>query len=166
MGDKGPKITADNDKITIAFNKKIRLGPLHTLVESYLQLSRDQQRHIDDLLESFLSENNFPDQTHSFSLPDAIPSSPFPSYLPSMETKIDRVKAIVQNRTNPNFLTAREIQELYERYLDEKISIGHIQTYLTRLIETGDVERQDDTSPLVYRIISSKIPRMSKINNF
>ena len=50
MRETGSKITASNDKITIAFDNKIRLGPLHTLVEGYLQLSRDQQRQIDDLL--------------------------------------------------------------------------------------------------------------------
>ena len=58
MRETEPKVTASKDKITIAFNEKIRLGPLHTLVEGYLELNRDQQRQIEDLMESFLGRLN------------------------------------------------------------------------------------------------------------
>ena len=55
MRETGSKITANNDKITISFDRKIRLGPLHTIIEGYTQLTREQQKKIEDLMESFLT---------------------------------------------------------------------------------------------------------------
>jgi hypothetical protein len=158
MRETGSKITANNDKITIAFDRKIRLGPLHTLVEGYLELNRDQQKQIDDLLESFLLTNDLQDQNQvpSSSLSDVV-------HLSDLETKKERILSIVHNRANPNFLTAREIQELYQHYLKEEIGISTIQTNLNRLFESGYVERQDGVNPLEYRINSEKIHQLPKI---
>ena len=158
MRETGSKITANNDKITIAFDRKIRLGPLHTLVEGYLQLSRDQQRQIDDLLESFLLQSELQDDKYapSSTLPDVIS-------LFDLTTKKERILSIVANRANPNFLTSREIQELYQHYLKEEIGISTIQTNLNRLVDSGLVERQDGVTPLEYRINSKKVRQLPKI---
>ncbi len=158
MRETGSKITANNDKITIAFDRKIRLGPLHTLVEGYLQLSRDQQRQIDDLLESFLLQSELQDDkdTPSSSLPDVVSLS-------DLTTKKEKILSIVHNRANPNFLTAREIQELYQHYLKEEIGISTIQTNLNRLVDSGLVERQDGVTPLEYRINSEEVRQLPKI---
>lgn len=158
MRETGSKITANNDKITIAFDRKIRLGPLHTLVEGYLQLSRDQQRQIDDLIETLLLHCEFKEETSisSSSSPDIIS-------LNDLKTKKDRILCIVSNRANPNFLTAREIQELYHHYLKEEIGISTIQTNLNRLVESGLVERQENVNPIEYRINNQKSQKLPKI---
>ena len=158
MRETGSKITVSNDKITIAFDKKIRLGPLHTLVEGYLQLSRDQQRQIDDLLETFLMSIDLQEETliHSPSASDVVS-------LTDLKTKKERILSIVHSRANPNYLTAREIQELYEHYLNEKVGISTIQTNLNRLVESGFVERQEGITPIEYRIINQKARYLPKI---
>lgn len=158
MRETGSKITASNDKITIAFDRKIRLGPLHTLVEGYLQLSRDQQRQIDDLLETFLMSIDLQEET-------VIPSSSASDVvsLTDLKTKKERILSIVHSRANPNYLTAREIQELYEHYLNEEIGISTIQTNLNRLVESGFVERQEGVTPIEYRIINQKARHLPKI---
>ncbi len=158
MRETGSKITANNDKITIAFDRKIRLGPLHTLVEGYLELSRNQQKQIDDLLESLLLQNE--PQTESIF---ESPTLPEVVSLSDLETKKERILSIVYNRANPNFLTAREIQELYTHYLKEDIGISTIQTNLNRLVESGFVERQEGVTPLEYRINSKKVNHLPKI---
>ena len=129
MRETGSKITANNDKITIAFDRKIRLGPLHTLVEGYLELPRSQQKQIDDLIETLLVQNDSQEVTIYES-----PSSSEVVSLSDLETKKERILSIVYNRANPNFLTAREIQELYTHYLKEEIGISTIQTNLNRLV--------------------------------
>ncbi len=158
MRETGSKITASNDKITIAFDKKIRLGPLHTLVEGYLQLSRDQQRQIDDLLETFLMSIDLQEETL---IPS--PSASDMVSLSDLKTKKERILSIVHSRANPNYLTAREIQELYEHYLNEKVGISTIQTNLNRLVESGFVERQEGITPIEYRIINQKASHLPKI---
>ncbi len=158
MRETGSKITASNDKITIAFDKKIRLGPLHTLVEGYLQLSRDQQRQIDDLIETFLMSSDFQEETFA-------PSSSSSNVvsLNDLKTKKERILSIVHSRANPNYLTAREIQELYQHYLNEEIGISTIQTNLNRLVESGFIERQEGVTPIEYRIINQKARHLPKI---
>jgi len=157
MRETGSKITASNDKITIAFDKKIRLGPLHTLVEGYLQLSRDQQRQIDDLIETFLVSIDLQEEILT-------PSSTSDQVsLTDLKTKKERILSIVHSRANPNYLTAREIQELYEHYLNEEIGISTIQTNLNRLVESGFVERQEGITPIEYRIINQKTRQLPKI---
>ncbi|MHA1941723.1 MAG: hypothetical protein ACXADW_20080 [Candidatus Hodarchaeales archaeon] len=158
MRETGSKITANNDKITIAFDRKIRLGPLHTLVESYLQLARDQQRQVDDLLESLLLQNEFKEEVSisTSKIPDLVS-------LIDLKTKKDRILTIVANRANPNFLTAREIQELYQHYLKEEIGISTIQTNLNRLVESKLVERQEHVNPIEYRINKQKAQKLPKI---
>ena len=156
MRETGSKITASNDKITIAFDKKIRLGPLHTLVEGYLQLSRDQQRQIDDLIETFLMSSDFQEETFA-------PSSSNVVSLNDLKTKKERILSIVHSRANPNYLTAREIQELYQHYLNEEIGISTIQTNLNRLVESGFIERQEGVTPIEYRIINQKARHLPKI---
>ena len=158
MRETGSKITANNDKITIAFDRKIRLGPLHTLVEGYLELSRGQQKQIDDLIESLLMQNETSEETifDSSSLHKVVSLS-------DLDTKKERILSIVSNRANPNFLTAREIQELYTHYLKEEIGISTIQTNLNRLVESGFVERQAGVNPLEYRINGKKVNHLPKI---
>ena len=158
MRETGSKITASNDKITIAFDKKIRLGPLHTLVEGYLQLSRDQQRQIDDLIETFLMSGDFQEEI-------LVPSSSSSDVvsLNDLKTKKERILSIVHSRANPNYLTAREIQELYQHYLNEEIGISTIQTNLNRLVESGFIERQEGVTPIEYRIINQKARHLPKI---
>ncbi|MHA1977235.1 MAG: hypothetical protein ACW98F_05570 [Candidatus Hodarchaeales archaeon] len=158
MRETGSKITANNDKITIAFDRKIRLGPLHTLVEGYLELPRSQQKQIDDLIESLLMDNESQEEIafESSSLPKVVSLS-------DLDTKKERILSIVYNRANPNFLTAREIQELYSHYLKEEIGISTIQTNLNRLVESGFVERQESVTPLEYRINSKKVNQLPKI---
>lgn len=157
MRETGLKVTANENKITISFDRKIPLGPLHTLVEYYLQLTREQQRRIDELLESFVLKND----VHDIYPKESPPYSNIQS-LRDLKTKKERILNIVKNRANPNFLTAREIQELYEHYLKEEIGISTIQTNLNRLIDAGLVERQEG-DPIEYRINSRKaheIPRV------
>ncbi|MHA1995849.1 MAG: transcriptional repressor [Candidatus Hodarchaeales archaeon] len=158
MRETGSKITANNDKITIAFDRKIRLGPLHTLVEGYLELPRSQQKQIDDLIESLLMQNESQEETilEPTSLPNAVSLS-------DLDTKKERILSIVYNRANPNFLTAREIQELYTHYLKEEIGISTIQTNLNRLVESGFVERQEGVTPIEYRINSKKAHQLPNI---
>ena len=158
MRETGSKITANNDKITIAFDRKIRLGPLHTLVEGYLELPRSQQKQIDDLIETLLLQNDSQEVTIYES-----PSSSEVVSLSDLETKKERILSIVYNRANPNFLTAREIQELYTHYLKEEIGISTIQTNLNRLVESELVERQEGVTPLEYRINSKKVNQLPKI---
>lgn len=158
MRETGSKITASNDKITIAFDKKIRLGPLHTLVEGYLQLSRDQQRQIDDLIETFLMSGDFQEE---ILVPSSLSSDVVS--LNDLKTKKERILSIVHSRANPNYLTAREIQELYQHYLNEEIGISTIQTNLNRLVESGFIERQEGVTPIEYRIINQKARHLPKI---
>ena len=158
MRETGSKVTASNDKITIAFDKKIRLGPLHTLVEGYLQLDRDQQRQIDDLIETFLMSSDFQEENIIISS-----SSSDIVSLNDLKTKKERILSIVHTRANPNYLTAREIQELYEHYLNEEIGISTIQTNLNRLVDSGFIERQEGVTPIEYRIINQKARHLPKI---
>lgn len=158
MGENEPKVTASKDKITISFNEKIRLGPLHTLVEGYLELNRDQQRQLDDLMESFLLDNEIQETYSKVPISDkAI------KHITEVKTKKEKILHIVKQRTNPNFLTAREIQELFERYLKEPIGISTIQTNLNRLVNEEFVERQEDVNPLEYRINPNKSQEIPEV---
>ena len=158
MSETGSKITANNGKITIAFDRKIRLGPLHTLVEGYLQLTRDQQKQIEYLMESFLAENEMQEEYSKKKIDRlTIPS------LNDLKTKKERILNIVCNRANPNYLTAREIQELYQHYMKEDIGISTIQTNLNRLVDTGLVERQEGVNPIEYRINPKKAREIPKV---
>jgi hypothetical protein len=154
----GPKITANNDKISIAFDQKMRLGPLHTLIEGYLQLSKDQQKAVDELIESFLEESEGKEEYSRGTAPQ-IPVLT----LKDLKTKKEIILNIVNNRANPNFLTAREIQELYQHYMKEKIGISTIQTNLNRLVDSGHVERQEGVNPIEYRINPKKVNEIPKI---
>jgi len=128
------------------------------LVEGYLELSRNQQKQINDLIESLLTQNESHEETmvKQTSLPNAVS-------LADLDTKKERILAIVFNRANPNFLTAREIQELYTHYLKEEIGISTIQTNLNRLVESGFVERQESVTPIEYRINSKKVNQLPNI---
>ncbi|MFX0013557.1 MAG: transcriptional repressor [Promethearchaeota archaeon] len=156
MRETGPKVTANNDKITISFDRKIRLGPLHTLIEGYLQLTRDQQKQIDYLMESLLMENDIQEE-YSESHGDRF------AVLTDLKTKKERILNIVGNRANPNYLTAREIQELYQHYMKEEIGISTIQTNLNRLVELGLVERQEGVNPIEYRINPNRAHEIPKV---
>ena len=158
MRETGSKITANRDKITISFDRKIRLGPLHTLVEGYLQLTRDQQKQIEYSMESFLVENEMQDEYSK----KTVQRSPVLS-LNDLKTKKERILSIVTSRANPNYLTAREIQELYQHYLREEIGISTIQTNLNRLVDAGFVERQEGVNPIEYRIIPKKVHEIPKV---
>ena len=158
MRETGSKITANNDKITIAFDRKIRLGPLHTLVEGYLQLTRDQQKQIDYLLESLLAENEAHEEYSTTNIDRMAVLS-----LADLKTKKERILYIVRNRANPNYLTAREIQELYQHYMKEEVGISTIQTNLNRLVDAGLVERQEGINPIEYRINPKKVHEIPKV---
>ncbi|UCE12244.1 MAG: transcriptional repressor [Candidatus Heimdallarchaeota archaeon] len=158
MRETGSKVTANNDKITISFDRKIRLGPLHTLVEGYLQLTRDQQKQVEYLMESFLLENDLQED-----LGPKDPESLAINTLTDLKTKKDRILNIVRNRANPNYLTAREIQELYQHYIRESIGISTIQTNLNRLVDAGFVERQEGSNPIEYRINPKKAHEIPKV---
>jgi hypothetical protein len=158
MRETGSKITANNDKITIAFDRKIRLGPLHTLVEGYLQLTRDQQKQIDYLLESLLVENEIHEEYSTTNIDRLAVLS-----LTDLKTKKERILNIVGNRANPNYLTAREIQELYQHYMREEVAISTIQTNLNRLVDAGLVERQDGINPIEYRINPKRAHELPKV---
>ncbi|MFX1514894.1 MAG: transcriptional repressor [Promethearchaeota archaeon] len=158
MRETGSKITANNDKITIAFDRKIRLGPLHTLVEGYLQLTRDQQKQIDYLLESLLAENEVYEEYSTTHIDNLAVLS-----LADLKTKKERILNIVKNRANPNYLTAREIQELYQHYMKEEVGISTIQTNLNRLVDAGLVERQEGINPIEYRINPKKAHEIPKV---
>ncbi len=158
MRETGSKVTANNDKITISFDRKIRLGPLHTLVEGYLQLTRDQQKEIEYLMESLLIENEVNDEYPTMDIDRSTVVS-----LTDLKTKKERILNIVKNRANPNYLTAREIQELYQHYTKEDIGISTIQTNLNRLVEIDLVERQEGVNPLEYRINPKKAHEIPKV---
>ncbi|MFX0123788.1 MAG: hypothetical protein ACFFAE_09140 [Candidatus Hodarchaeota archaeon] len=158
MRETGSKVTANNGKITISFDRKIRLGPLHTLVEGYLQLSREQQKQIDYLLESLLVENEIHEEYSSTNIDRLAVLS-----LTDLKTKKERVLNIVRNRANPNYLTAREIQELYQHYMKEDVGISTIQTNLNRLVDAGLVERQEGVNPIEYRINPKKAQEIPKV---
>ena len=83
--------------------------------------------------------------------------------LNDLKTKKERILSIVHSRANPNYLTAREIQELYQHYLNEEIGISTIQTNLNRLVESGFIERQEGVTPIEYRIINQKARHLPKI---
>ena len=156
MRETGPKVTAGSDKITIAFDKKIRLGPLHTVIEAYLQLTREQQKQIEDLMESFLFKNE-----NSGIISQEIDSLTILS-LNDLKTKKEKILGIVRNRANPNYLTAREVEELYRHYVDDDISISTVQTNLNRLADEGLIEKQDG-DPIEYRInpqMEKEIPKV------
>ena len=158
MGENEPKVTASKDKITISFNEKIRLGPLHTLIEGYLELNRDQQRQLEDLMESFLLDNQIQEKYSKVPV-----SNKTIIHLTEVKTKKKKILHIVKQRANPNYLTAREIQELFEIYLKESIGISTIQTNLNRLVDEGLVERQEDVNPLEYRINPEKMHKISEV---
>ena len=124
MRESGSKVTANNDKITISFDRKIRLGPLHTLIEGYLQLTRDQQKQIDYLLESFLMDNEIHEEYSETNIDRLAVLS-----LTDLKTKKERILNIVRNRANPNYLTAREIQELYHRADCAGHNANHVQNH-------------------------------------
>lgn len=158
MRETGSKVTANNDKITISFDRKIRLGPLHTLVEGYLQLTRDQQKQIDFMLESLLAENEITEEYSVTNIDRLAVLS-----LSDLKTKKERILYIVGNRANPNYLTAREIQELYQHYMKEEVAISTIQTNLNRLVDAGLVERQEGVNPIEYRINPKKAQEIPKV---
>ncbi|UCG00502.1 MAG: hypothetical protein JSW11_12825 [Candidatus Heimdallarchaeota archaeon] len=158
MRETGSKVTANNDKFTISFDRKIRLGPLHTLIEGYLQLTRDQQKQVDYLLESLLMENEIHEEYSEANIDRLAVLS-----LTDLKTKKERILNIVRNRANPNYLTAREIQELYQHYMKEEVGISTIQTNLNRLVDAGLVERQEGVNPIEYRINPKKAQEIPKV---
>jgi transcription elongation GreA/GreB family factor len=158
MRETSPKVTANNDKITISFDKKIRLGPLHTLIEGYLQLPKNQQKELTEYMESLLEVN----ERIAMDTRDLAISPGTKVSIQDLGSKNEKVLHIVKNHANPIFLTTKDIEELYRHYLgqSEKISISTIQTYLNRFVDEGIVERQEGVGPnntLGYRIKSQDI---------
>ncbi len=105
-----------------------------------------------------MEQNEFKEET-------SVPSTRIPDMisLADLKTKKDRILYIVSNRANPNYLTSREIQELYQHYLKEEIGISTIQTNLNRLVDSGLVERQENVNPIEYRINIQKAQNIPKI---
>ncbi|MFW9882359.1 MAG: hypothetical protein ACFFG0_55565 [Candidatus Thorarchaeota archaeon] len=162
MRETGPKITVSNNKLTIASDGNVRIGPLLTLLEGYLQLNEDQQDEIDSLVKGFL-RNTEEETIKKHSEEIIAQTSELASTLEALNTKKDRILYIV-NSFYPLFLAVRDIREVYQQYLpNEDIGISTIQTTLNRLVDAGLVERKEGVNPIEYRINPQKaheIPRV------
>ncbi|MFX0087194.1 MAG: hypothetical protein ACFFAU_16205 [Candidatus Hodarchaeota archaeon] len=163
MRENEPKVTASKDKITISFSEKMRLGPLHNIIEGYLELNRDQQRQLEDVMESLLQQNeNLVKYSEPF-VSDASFANFTENQLRRLDTKKKRILYIMNNKSHPNYFNAPEVKELYEVFLKEPIGISTIQTNLNRLVDEGLVERQEGSSPLLYRANKEKAHEIQRI---
>ena len=163
MGETKHKIAISNNKLTVTPNNNALLGPLYTLLEKYLLLDETQKREVDEYMASLLEKRKMTKESFAKIKQKSSVDADLARIITSLKTKKDRILFIVKHRANPLFLSARDIQELYQHYLHpEKIGISTIQTNLNRLSDAGLVERREG-DPIEYRVNPLRVKEFPQV---
>ena len=94
--------------------------------------------------------------------------------MPSMEprwqnneevSKIDKVHLIVEKNFPAVWFVPKEAQSVYERELNEPISLSTISTYLSRLATRGVLLKERNSHRTRYRLISESLQKMFHVND-
>ncbi len=92
-------------------------------------------------------------------------SSSVESFVEKLEnlTIKDRVLYIIKAAVRHGWCNSREVQELYEHYVNKKINLSTVSTYLSRLEDEGYLERRGSRANYEYRIVPEKIEEIPEI---
>lgn len=85
-----------------------------------------------------------------------------PSEYPQDLSKIEKVLSIVRKNFPVSWFSAREVQEAYEREINEPISLSAVSTYLSRLSERGVLMRTKNGNRVLFRLVSRELREVVK----
>lgn len=77
-------------------------------------------------------------------------------------SKIEKVLSIVKRRFPVTWFSAKEVQETYEREINEPISLSAISTYLSRLSERGVLIKTKSGNRVSFRLVTRELREVMK----
>jgi len=89
-------------------------------------------------------------------MPQVIPESESLNEL----SKFDKVRFIVEKHFPLTWFTARDFKEVYEKEVQERLSLSTVSTYLSRLSQKGLLLKTRNSNRVSYRLISNDLKNM------
>lgn len=71
-------------------------------------------------------------------------------------SKIDKIKILIKNAMHLRWFSSHDLQELYHHYFGS-VPISTVSTYLARLVESGDLEKQGPRQERRYKLIENAL---------
>lgn len=81
-------------------------------------------------------------------------------------SKIEKVQHVIQRDFPIVWFSAKELQSVYEKDLNEPISLSTVSTYLSRLADRGILLRNRRSNRVEYRLLSENLQKMLNIVKF
>ena len=74
-------------------------------------------------------------------------------------SKIERIKILIRSlSSNPgHWFTSKDILSMYEKFIDEPISLSTVSTYLSRLEGQGILQKRGSKKDLEYSLLSDQL---------
>jgi DNA-binding transcriptional ArsR family regulator len=79
---------------------------------------------------------------------------------PFEDSKIDKVRFIVEKHLPLIWFSAKDAQLIYEKEMNEQISLSTITTYLSRLSERGMLLKNKKANRVLFRLVSEGIKQI------
>lgn len=77
-------------------------------------------------------------------------------------SKMDKILFLVKKNFPVVWFSAKEVQEAYEREINEPISLSAISTYLSRLAERGILVKTKNGARVLFRLVSQELREVIK----
>jgi len=72
-------------------------------------------------------------------------------------SKMDKVLFIVKKNFSALWFSAKDVQEAYEREVNEPISLSAVSTYLSRLAERGLLTKTKNGGKVYFKMVSQEL---------
>lgn len=79
---------------------------------------------------------------------------------PFEDSKIDKVRFIVEKHLPLIWFSAKDAQSIYEKEMNEQISLSTITTYLSRLSERGMLLKNKKANRVLFRLVSEGVKQI------
>ena len=75
-----------------------------------------------------------------------------PTGLRLSQRKFDKLTGMIISQLKDRAFSSTEVKRAFESSFQEKIPLSTVSTYLTRLLDRGVLEREEQSDGLVYRV--------------
>jgi len=89
-------------------------------------------------------------------MPGIEPQLNFPQEL----SKIDKIRFFVEKHFPLVWVSAKDVQPLYEKEMMEPISLSTVSTYLSRLADRGVLVKTRNSNRVLYRVVSQDMKKL------
>lgn len=79
---------------------------------------------------------------------------------PFENSKVDKVRFVVEKHLPLTWFSARDAQSIYEKEMNEQINLSTITTYLSRLSERGMLLKNKKANRVLFRLVSEGIKQI------